>query len=212
MASDPSWPPASGLGTKLVPRESVILPIYGSTTISAPAAQVWRLLIDTSSYESWCSFCPKVTIHSQPPSAPNDSELRLDTHFTFHVVMDSKKPTSYTKTQLRVTDISTPNEPSTYIPKDELESDPAWTEDLSRVYRIAWTTEGGFVARGLRSERFHEVIDRGEDSCEVRTWECQGGSLAHAVKWTYKKTLQQKFGEWCADLKKAAEEKHSSSQ
>ena len=124
--------------------------------------------------------------------------------------MDSKKPESYTDTQLRVTDISTPESPSAYIPQDTLDSDPALYADLSSVYRISWTTEGGFVARGLKSERYHEIIVLGENECEVRTWECQGGPLARAVKWMYKDTLQKKFAEWCEDLKKGAEAAYQS--
>lgn len=119
--------------------------------------------------------------------------------------MDPKKPDSVTDTKLRVTDISTPEEPSTYVGKEVLESDGSFERDLGKVYRVSWTTEGGFVARGLRSERFHEVLDLGEEGCEVRTWECQGGMLARVVKSLYKNTLQAKFGEWCQELKTEAE-------
>ena len=205
MALNSHWPPSIGPTTKIVPRESVILPLYASIKINAPATVVWHILTDTAGYSEWCSFCPKVTIHSQPSTEPNDSSLHVGTSLTFHVVMDSKKPTSYTDTQLRVTDISTPASPSTYIPQETLDSDPALHADLNTIYRISWTTEGGFVSRGLKSERYHEIIILGEDECEVRTWECQGGSLARAVKWMYKDTLQKKFAEWCEDLKKAAE-------
>ena len=208
MASQTRWPPAEGLTTKLVPRESIILPTHASIKISAPASVVWQILIDTAHYSEWCSFCPKVTIRSQPASYESaDTDLHIDTHFTFHVVMDSKKPTSYTDTQLRVTDISTPSSPSAYIPQSTLDAEPAFSSDLSKIYRISWTTEGGFVARGLKSERYHEVIALSDKECEVRTWECQGGSLARAVKWMYKDTLQQKFRDWCEDLKRMAETK-----
>ena len=121
--------------------------------------------------------------------------------------MDKKKPSSYTDTQLRVTDVSTPNNPSDYLSKEAL-SDPTFTSDLSQIHRISWTTEGGFVARGLRSERYHEIIATGDAECEVRTWECQGGVLARAVKWTYGKVLLEKFDVWCADLKRASEARY----
>lgn len=61
------------------------------------------------------------------------------------------------------------------------------------------------MARGLRSERFHEVVSLAEGGCEVRTWECQGGVLARAVKWKYGGVLGGKFEGWCADLKGEAE-------
>ncbi|KAI9685101.1 MAG: hypothetical protein M1820_010847 [Bogoriella megaspora] len=208
-ADGADWPPAIGLTTNIVPRESVILPTHASIRILAPAITTWQILTDTANYSDWCSFCPKVTVHSQPPSGPTDSVLRRGTHFTFHVVMDSKKPTSYTDTQLRVTDVSTPSDPSTYILQSTLDLEPTFHPDLNNLYRISWTTEGGFVSKGLKSERFHEIIIIAEDECEVRTWECQGGSLARVVKWVYKETLQKKFAEWCEDLKRASEAKHN---
>jgi Polyketide cyclase / dehydrase and lipid transport len=190
-----------------VPRESTILPTSASTTISAPASLVWSVLLDTSQYPNWNSFCPRVTIHSQPPNVDKtDPNLRLNTSLTFHVVMDNAKPGKVTDTQLRVTDISTPEAPSGYIPQDVLDGEEAYSSDLGKIYRIAWTTEGSFVARGLKTERFHEIIPLGDGrECEVRTWECQGGILARAVKFYFKDVLKRKFAEWCEDLKRESE-------
>ena len=121
--------------------------------------------------------------------------------------MNPSRPDKVNPTQLRVTDISTPEERSTYIPTDVLTNDGTYTSDLGNVYRIAWKGEGGFVAKGLRSERFSEVIVRGENECEVRTWELMGGVLAKTVKWFYKDTLNQRFEDWATDLKRFCEEK-----
>ena len=118
--------------------------------------------------------------------------------------MDASKPSNFTDTALRVTDLSTPEKQSDYVPAELLE-DASFTSDLSRVYRIAWSTEGGLVARGLRSERFHEVIVLGEKECELRTWECLGGVLARTVKWFYMDLLMEKFGVWASDLKRECE-------
>jgi len=212
MSSPEPWPPTSGLTTKIVSRKDTILPISASLRIPAPAAVVWSVLLDTSTYPLWNTFCPRVTIHSQPEGVdPKDPTLHLSTSFTFHIVMDKSKPTKVTDTQLRVTDFSTPQNPSDYIPMAVLKSEPSFSSDLGHVYRIAWTTEGGFVARGLKTERFHEIIPildgQGGVECEVRTWECQGGPLARAVKYMFKETLQKKFMEWCEDLKKEAEKR-----
>jgi len=134
--------------------------------------------------------------------------LHLKTSFTFDVVMNAAKPTKVTPTQCRVTDVSTPENKSSYITPDLLKEDGTYGSDLARVYRIAWTTEGSFVARGLRTERFSEIIaSKDGQSCEFRTWECQGGVLARAVKFTYGKALLTKFADWCGDLKKEAERK-----
>lgn len=203
-----TWPPSNGLNARVVSRRDTILSISARTTVFAPASIVFSVLLDTSSYQSWNSFCPSVLIRSQPDHVPSSEAhvLYLDTSFTFNVIMDAAKPTKVTPTQLRVTDISTPEQRSEYISQEVLSEDGSFEADSSRVYRIAWKTEGGFVARGLRSERFHEIIAlEGDKGCEVRTWECQGGVLARAVKYYYNDLLQIKFREWCADLKKEAE-------
>lgn len=121
--------------------------------------------------------------------------------------MDVSKPDKDTPTQLRITDISTPDSPSNYISKEALEQDPGYYSDLSKVYRISWKGEGGFASMGLRTERFHDIIVMDDGNCEVRTWEVMGGILARTVKWMLKETLEAKFKLWCQDLKKVSEER-----
>lgn len=208
---DPKWPLFNGLTTPLVPASSAILSVYGSARIAAPASLVWQILLDVSAYGEWNTFCPRATIHSQPQGIASTEKhlLHKDTSFTFHVVMDSSKPSKVTDTRLRVTDISTPTEPSSYIFQGhKADEEKTYTLDLTKVYRISWTTEGGFVARGLKSERFNEITDLGEgNGCEVRTWENQGGVLARAVKYYYKDVLMEKFQGWCTELKASAEKR-----
>ena len=200
------WPPASGLTSRVVPRPA-ILSISASTQIAAPAALILSILRSISAYSTWNTFCPTVHIHSQPPGIQeNEKEmLHVGTSFTLDVIMDAKKPDSVTPTQCRVTDISTPERTSGYVPKEVLEGDGSYEKDQGRVYRISWTTEGGFVARGLKSERISEVIDLGNGKVKYRTWECQGGVLARVVKWKFEKVLGEKFELWSEDLKKEAE-------
>jgi hypothetical protein len=205
---DSDWPPASGLGTPTVPREQATLVISASTTINAPASVVFDVVCESANYAKWNSQCPSVVVHHQPSGAPaNSTTLVKGTSFTFNVLMDVKKPNKVQPTQLVVTDISTPQQPSDYIPADTLSSDPSYTSDLKTLYRISWKSEGGFVSRGLRTERFHEIIVKGKDECQVRTWEVMGGPLASMVKWLYQTTLRKFFIEWCEELKKTSEEK-----
>ena len=210
MSSEPSnWPPKEGLLTPTVSRRDGILTLSASTPIAAPAALVFAILRDTSRYGEWNTWVPRVTVHAQPAdsqAAEEDaSELRLGTSFTFHVVMDAAKPDRATDTQLRVSDVSTPGAPSSYVRDAGLADDPAFHGDAAGVFRIAWKTDGGFVSMGLRSERFHDVVVQGEERCEVRTWEVMGGFIAHTVSWMFKSTLNKWFGVWCEDLKKEAE-------
>jgi hypothetical protein len=113
-----------------------------------------------------------------------------------------------TATHLIVSDISTPSHISSYVPPSLFTASSAYTSDLSSVYRVAWKGDKvDFFARGLTTERFHEIIVRGEQQCEVRTWEVMSGVLAHTVKWLYKKTLDKKFQQSCTDLKGFSEKR-----
>ncbi|RDI88289.1 hypothetical protein Vi05172_g1782 [Venturia inaequalis] len=206
--SDSTWPPKRGLSTPTTPYTSAILTIASSTPVSAPAPLVLSILRDTSRYPDWNTWCPNVDILSQPAGTPPDSKiLEKDTLMLLHPIMDASKPDKDTPTQLRITDISTPESPSSYISRGILDEDPGYTSDLSKVYRISWKSEGGFVSMGLQTERFHEIIVVDDGSCEVRTWEVMGGILARTVKWMFKKTLEEKFELWCKDLKKVSEER-----
>jgi uncharacterized protein YndB with AHSA1/START domain len=206
------WPPPSGLSTPIVSRNDAILTSAASMTIAAPANLVFSLLLATADYPKWNSWVPRVSIQMQPDQVSKEStDLAVGTSFTFHVVMDESKPNKVYDTALRVTDISTPEEHSSYIPKTDLEGDSSYTSDLSKVYRVAWKVDGGWLSSGMKSERFHEVIVLSENECEMRTWEIMGGILARTVKWTMEKTLEKKFSIWCRDVKKAAESRQSSS-
>ena len=204
--TDEQWPPRAGLSTHVVPRKFVIVSVPGSITIEAPARLVFQVIRDVSAYPSWNSFCPSVTIHSQPDGIPSGEQslLHKDTAFTFGVVMDPAKPNSKTDTSLRITDLSTPSSQSSYLPEEQL-NDGSFEPDLSKVWRIAWTTFGGYVARGLKTERFSEVIELDDGRCLHRTWECQGGILARTVKWMFEKRLKERFQVWCQDLKRECE-------
>lgn len=200
-----SWPPPSGLTTPTVPRQNANLTSSAIIRIQAPASTVFDVVCDTANYDKWNTWIPRVTIQSQPEDATNSKRLQTGTLFTYHVIMDPKRPTKETDTSLRVTDTSIPAQTSEYVPKSVLEEDESYSADLSNLYRISWKSEGGFANRGLSSERFHEIIILGENECEVRTWENQGGLLAHTVRWLYKNTLMEKFQLWCDDLKKYSE-------
>ena len=114
----------------------------------------------------------------------------------------------------QVSDFSTPQNKSTYVPTNILKNDGSFYPDLNRVYRIAWITDpdSDIVKAGLFSERFNEIIpldDCGgkEKGCEYRTWESEGGAPAQTVKALYQNLLQEDFEIWARDLKKESEKK-----
>jgi hypothetical protein len=216
-----SWPPATGPTTKIVPRSSAILTLSHKELVHAPASLVFSAILNVGEYKEWNNWVPDVRIDSQPaatsscpsPSPEEDGRmLRIGTHMTFSVIMNASKPQSINTTNLKVLDISTPEAPSSYLSPQMLD-DPTFTADLSKIYRVSWTSAGGFMARFLQLERFHEVIvmDRdfdGKERCEVRTWEAMEGLLARITRWVYGETLKEKVGLWVKDLKKWCEEQH----
>lgn len=206
-----TWPPAEGLLTPTTPRANAVIALSASIDIAAPAALVFEILRQTDKYPDWNTWCPKVVIQSQPAGTPADSTyLVLGTRYDLCAVMDLSKPDKATPTRLVITDLSTPDAPtSEYLASAQLLEDPTFTRDLSRVYRIAWKGDGGFQRMGLQTERFHEVLVKGEGACEVRTWEVMGGALAYTVKWMFRANLEGKFKLWVGDLKKRAEALHA---
>jgi hypothetical protein len=214
MSDNMAWPPSSGLTTQIVPRKDAILQLYYSTTVRAPAPLVFDAILNVAEYPLWNTWVPSVRIHTSPTSSgpdldPTDSSyMRIGSTMTFDVVMDANKPNNSRPTPLKVVDICTPSEPTSYLSPAMLE-DPTFTADLSKVYRVSWTGNGGMYAMGLNLERFHEVIITGENECEVRSWEVMSGLLARVVKLTYQDTLMRKVQLWCEDLKKRCEKKHA---
>jgi hypothetical protein len=217
--SAPTWPPQH-LSTPTVSYENSVFAVTGSAQINAPASFVFEILLDTSTYPQWCTFVPRVVVDEQPSKASTTESqdnsnqvpgatLQLGTRFTFFAVMGTEPGSSKaTATHLIVSDISTPSHISSYVPTSLFTASSAYTSDLSSVYRVAWKGDKiDFFARGLTTERFHEVIVRGEQQCEVRTWEVMSGVLAHTVKWLYKKTLDKKFQQSCTDLKEFSEKR-----
>ncbi|KAI0607651.1 Polyketide-cyc2 domain containing protein [Pyrenophora tritici-repentis] len=184
MSDTEAWPPAQGLTTKIVPRENAILQLPYSTTIHAPAQLVFDTILNLADYPKWNTWIPSGRILTQPDSvdASDSSRMHIGTTMVFNVIMNASKPTSITETSLKVVDISTPSAPSDYLPPALL-ADPSFTADASKVYRVSWTGHGGMDSWGvMRLERVQEVIVKGEEECEVRSWEIMGGVMARVVK------------------------------
>lgn len=219
MAEAP-WPPKV-ITTPTVSAEHGVVSVTGSGTINAPASFVFDILLDTSTYPEWCTLVPRITVREQPASAmpPADGAvggaspiIQRGTKLTLHAVMGdpgSKESPS----QMIVSDVSTPSNPSSYISAATLSACPVYTADLSRVYRVAWKGDKiDFIGKNMNVERFNEIVIKGDEQCEIHSWEVMGGILAHPVKWLYQKTLNRKFDEWCIGLKAYAEKKWAEKQ
>ncbi|RYN46106.1 hypothetical protein AA0118_g12695 [Alternaria tenuissima] len=214
MSGTAAWPPSNGVTSKIVPRENAVFQISYSTVVRAPAPLVFDTVLHAANYPAWNTWVPRAEILTQPssPEGPQDGKaqdrMTIGCTMRFTVVMNADKPDAVTLTPLKVVDICTPSSPTSYLTPEQLE-DPAFTADLSKVYRASWTGNGGMYAFGMKLERFHEVIVIGENECEVRTWEIMGGMLSRLVKVMYEDTLKGKVGLWCEDLKKYCEKVHN---
>ncbi|KAF3051060.1 hypothetical protein E8E11_010454 [Didymella keratinophila] len=215
-----AWPPKV-ITTPTVSAEHGVVSVTGSGSINAPASFVFSILLDTSTYPEWCTLVPKITVREQSVSTTDPASagvggvspiIQHGTKLTLHAVMGdpgSKESPSH----MIVSDVSTPSSPSSYISAATLSASPVYTADLSRVYRVAWKGDKiDFIGKNMNVERFNEVIIKGEDQCEIHSWEVMGGILAHPVKWLYQKTLNRKFDEWCTGLKAYAEKKWAERQ
>ncbi|GIK01323.1 hypothetical protein Aspvir_005357 [Aspergillus viridinutans] len=202
MASTSASPSLSSNSTPNISASDAVLHLSSATHIDAPSQDVWNALIDTSTWPTWNTFVPRVTIREQPdsPDASPDSLspiLQKGTRMTFHVHMNpsSTKPQKANDTQLAVIEIEPPN-PSAKKPG-----------------RIVWASDpnakGGFPASLLTAERVHEIVEvevPGEDGqmrrgTEVRNWEAQVGYLVYVVWWMFGGRLKENFEIWVRDLK-----------
>jgi hypothetical protein len=209
MSDTAAWPPAIGLTTKIVPRKDAILTIPYSTVVRAPASLVFDTLLRVKEYKQWNTWVPVVEIKSPGNDLDNTSQdqMSIGCSMQFDVIMNADKPHDVTQTQLKVVDISTPSAPSSYLTPDLLE-DPTFTADLSKVYRVSWTGNGGMYGFAPKLERFHEVIVLGDNECEVRSWEIMSGMTSRLVKLLMEDTLKAKVALWCEDLKEHCERVH----
>ncbi|KAJ5116055.1 hypothetical protein N7456_000403 [Penicillium angulare] len=191
VLSDPS---NLNRSTPSIKAEDASLHLGSSIFTSAPTQKVWDALTNTSTWPSWNSFVPHVTITHQPNAENPESLspiLQQGTKMIFHVRMDptSSKPQKSADTVLVVTEFEAP------------------TED--KPGRIVWAYDseaaGGYSPRLLVAEREHE-IRAVEGGTEIRNWENETGWLIYVVKWMFKAQLEVNFGLWVEGLKKFAEE------
>ncbi|KAF2850852.1 hypothetical protein T440DRAFT_468013 [Plenodomus tracheiphilus IPT5] len=213
MSKTAAWPPSNGVTSKIVPRENAVFQISYSTVVRAPAPLVFDTILRAPDYPAWNTWVPRAEILTQPSCTGRledqivQDRMSIGCTMRFTVVMNADRPNNVTLTPLKVVDICTPSSPTSYL-SPELLKDQTFTADLSKVYRVSWTGNGGMYAFGIKLERFHEVIVMGENECEVRTWEVMSGVLSRAVKLMYEDTLKVKVGAWCEDLKKYSEKVH----
>ena len=201
--SIPTWPPAGGLSTVLVPRAATTFSVFASVTFHAPACIIFDNLRNTSSYPEWNTFTPSATIDF-PHNPVHPDFLTTGDTFTFVVILDPAVPQNTTQSPEKVFDISTPKSPSSYV-SPALLKDGSFYPDLTKVYRASWgdnnpATQGGLLV----TERFSEVIEVGKKKSVYHTWENFGGPMSASLQ-QIQATLQARFEDYASDLKAYSE-------
>ncbi|GES57529.1 hypothetical protein ATEIFO6365_0001081700 [Aspergillus terreus] len=189
--------PDATLASKSTPNiaaSDAVLHIHSVTLIEAPSRTVWDTLIDTSTWPSWNTFIPQVTIREQPDSDSSHPSpatlspiLRQGTRMTFHVQMDPSAPGRAQEVPLMVTEFEAPD---------------AATKTPGRIVWVGDTSaRGSLPGFLLTAERVHEVEEVDAGVTEVRNWEAQVGYLVYVVRWMYGEQLKKNFHTWVQDLK-----------
>ncbi|KAJ5970713.1 Cyclase/dehydrase [Penicillium vulpinum] len=207
--------------TPNIPVDKAILHIGSSAFINAPSQEVWAALTDTSTWPSWNTFVPRVTIRSQPTPDPSPSTSAPDPTPTPAPESTSTSTPQSTSTELspilqkgtkftlhvRMDSTSTKPQPATDVHAIVIECGAPNTE-IGKGGYIVWVADseapGAFSPSLLKAERVHEFTAV-EGGTVVRNWEAQSGWLAYAVRWMYGVKLQGFFEMWVADLKKFVE-------
>lgn len=157
--------------------------------IKAPAAKVWEILIDTSTWPEWNSFIPLAEDLDVGPGAPEDGPriFSLGSRRRFHANMGGKTSIIMQK----VTKFETP---------DDNANGP-------RIYRICWSSQGypDFIFNTNRWNEVEEVNGDQGPECIYRTGEDQHGPLAYVVKLAVGKQVEKGLQDWANDLKAIAE-------
>lgn len=161
--------------------------------IHAPAALVFRLFTDPSTYPTWNAFVPSATV--TPPSDPTATPCPttpLQAGGTLHMRVRLHPPSpSLSAASCVVREIA----------------DPAAT-GTPGLYRAVWESTG-MPAWALHSRRTTEVRALGDEECEFRSWEWFGGVLARVVSGVYPRAavLQARFEETAGDIRGEAEKR-----
>ncbi|KAL2816836.1 hypothetical protein BDW59DRAFT_135521 [Aspergillus cavernicola] len=88
MSSTLIDPTNASRATPSIPVSDAVLYIGSFMFTTIPSLRVWEALTNTSTWPSWNSFIPRVTIRSQPDSTgdePLSPTFQRRTAFTFHL-------------------------------------------------------------------------------------------------------------------------------
>lgn len=180
-----------------------IFSVSCSTTIAAPALTCLGLILDTTTYPSWNSFCPRVVIDH----APSPDAAKLDESLAKFA---TRPEHLYPGVQMRFEAHLDANSASSTMVKLEVSFLERFERDGRTGYRVAWKVRGlpHFVQNGERVQEFVEG-PAGEDGSVVTEyvcWETFGGLVSRLIPSSIVTQVEGGFNRWMDGLKGAAEE------
>ncbi|PSN71835.1 hypothetical protein BS50DRAFT_236543 [Corynespora cassiicola Philippines] len=151
--------------------------------IKASGKDVWERLTDISTWSSWNSFVPEAEIldaqDAQPSSGPRT--LALGNRIRFQVNMNG----NIQKSDQKVIVYEVPA-----------------AGDEKKAWKICWAYQDlpDFL---LRSCRWNEIEQTGENECIYRTGEEMYGPVAYVVKALHGKAVDQGIKNWAEGLQRS---------
>ncbi|KIW43679.1 uncharacterized protein PV06_04758 [Exophiala oligosperma] len=135
--------------------------------------------------------------------------IQLGTKMTFCVKMKLPRSPEVRQTNMVVTEVSRPDDPTTDDNSalgNDITRIQTHTVSKSGVYRLVWAMENAynppkaFPRFLLQAQRVHEIrpiiSGDGTEQCEYWDWEAQRGLLAKKVKKDFAKYIEERMVEW----------------
>ncbi|KAL6252599.1 hypothetical protein RBB50_000318 [Rhinocladiella similis] len=135
--------------------------------------------------------------------------IQLGTKMTFYVKMKLPKSPEVRSTNMVVSEVSRPDDPTDTDPAGQggdIMRTQTHTVSKSGVYRLVWAMENAYNPPKalprflLQAQRVHEirpiVSGDGTEQCEYWDWEAQRGMLAKKVKKDFAKYIEERMVEW----------------
>lgn len=150
--------------------------------------------------------------------------LQIKTKVTFYLRMKPTSPSELTESKIVVLDVRRPDDPINEEGMTGLTRSATHQFDRAGHYRVTWANDtdntsvfnvsalfkGVNVPKSLlQSERVHEIVPTGDETCIYRTWEFQKGSTAKSNKKKHGDYLQKMFEVWCSGLRDFCEGLHA---
>lgn len=172
--------------------------LYAATEIHCAPRYVYDALIDVQKWSEWNTYIRNVRITKHPTSHARALKMEAGVHMEFTAHVTETETMNYKAVCRYRENLKT---------KDDGHRSH---ETQNNTTRIRWTMDNantlmpGFV---LKTERVNEIIETDDPNVtRYRTWQAFGGMQAKSYRKKYEQALQEKYQDFCRDLKARAED------